>query len=268
MILPVRIIVAVAFAAIIQVDSAKAGIVINDPVQGPVVGGTVAKKENWPWVVALLVNGSPVCNATLIAPDAVLTAELCVDRLELGELRVYRDLPGGPDAVGVSEIIVRPQPAGRSRVNVAVLKLSSKLAGPFAILSTGATDPADGILALATVYDLRDRLPATLLQVAVPVGNQARCAQQYQEIGKENICAGFIEGGADACQGSSGGPLSVHNAKGSKYQIGIVAYGRGCAKPDSFGVYARVSFFADWIKSIVPSVKFEDGTAEPTPVGR
>ena len=59
------------------------------------------------------------------------------------------------------------------------------------------------------------------------------------------FCAG--EGGIDACQGDSGGPI-VRRAPGeAPVQTGIVSWGVGCARPDSPGVYMRVSAYADWI---------------------
>lgn len=59
------------------------------------------------------------------------------------------------------------------------------------------------------------------------------------------FCAG--EGGIDACQGDSGGPFVRRTEDGTPVQTGIVSWGLGCARPDSPGVYVRVSAYADWI---------------------
>ncbi|CAD7084525.1 unnamed protein product [Hermetia illucens] len=56
------------------------------------------------------------------------------------------------------------------------------------------------------------------------------------------ICAGDLTGRNDSCQGDSGGPLYCKNMLS-----GIVSYGRGCARPDSAGVYTDVSKQKDWI---------------------
>lgn len=63
-----------------------------------------------------------------------------------------------------------------------------------------------------------------------------------------HICAGVGE--IDSCTGDSGGPLISRNADGVPVQVGIVSWGLGCARPDSPGVYVRVSEYKDWIVSV------------------
>ena len=53
------------------------------------------------------------------------------------------------------------------------------------------------------------------------------------------LCAGHDEGGVDACQGDSGGPLVCKY--GGKWHVeGATSWGKGCARPQYFGVYAKV----------------------------
>merc|ERR1712150_90655 len=60
------------------------------------------------------------------------------------------------------------------------------------------------------------------------------------------ICA--ADDGKDSCQGDSGGPLIVRaDDSDEDVQVGIVSWGKGCAKPGYPGVYARVSEKIDWI---------------------
>lgn len=63
------------------------------------------------------------------------------------------------------------------------------------------------------------------------------------------FCAG--EGGIDACQGDSGGPFVRRGEDGAPVQTGIVSWGLGCARPDSPGVYVRVSAYTDWISEVM-----------------
>ena len=61
------------------------------------------------------------------------------------------------------------------------------------------------------------------------------------------LCAGEEDGGKDACNGDSGGPLLEKMSDGSIVQVGIVSFGSGCARANRPGIYTRVSAFADWI---------------------
>ena len=60
-----------------------------------------------------------------------------------------------------------------------------------------------------------------------------------------------ITGGKDSCQGNSGGPLVQYSEGGNQGRatlIGVVSWGRGCARSGSPGFYANVAHFRDWIK--------------------
>uniref|UniRef100_A0A671FCX5 Transmembrane protease serine 5 n=1 Tax=Rhinolophus ferrumequinum TaxID=59479 RepID=A0A671FCX5_RHIFE len=60
------------------------------------------------------------------------------------------------------------------------------------------------------------------------------------------LCAGYLDGRADACQGDSGGPLVCPDG-GTWRLVGVVSWGRGCAEPSHPGVFAKVAEFLDWI---------------------
>lgn len=69
-------------------------------------------------------------------------------------------------------------------------------------------------------------------------------------IGNNFLCAGFEEGGIDACSYDSGGPLAcpVLDGDGRWMLAGIVSWGEGCALPHKYGVYTNVNEFTQWMK--------------------
>uniref|UniRef100_A0A3Q3AHG9 trypsin n=1 Tax=Kryptolebias marmoratus TaxID=37003 RepID=A0A3Q3AHG9_KRYMA len=78
----------------------------------------------------------------------------------------------------------------------------------------------------------------------VPIVEDSDCENAYPGmITRRMLCAGYMDGGRDACNGDSGSPLmcvgEVH---------GLVSWGQGCAQPNYPGVYVKVCEFLYWIE--------------------
>ena len=67
------------------------------------------------------------------------------------------------------------------------------------------------------------------------------------KISERFLCAGFKEGGIDACAYDSGGPLVCPVDGGRWILAGIVSWGDKCALPHKYGVYTNVNEFTAWI---------------------
>ena len=105
-------------------------------------------------------------------------------------------------------------------------------------------------MCLSLFLHLGGSTPETLKYVRVPAITNAACNNDYGgSITDSMICAGYPGvGGKDACQGDSGGPF-VCNDGGKAVIAGVVSWGNGCALADYPGVYARTTYFLDWIKA-------------------
>lgn len=91
--------------------------------------------------------------------------------------------------------------------------------------------------------------------MVVPLIKQEACAAAYenfQQLTERMLCAGIPKGGKDSCQGDSGGPLMVKNQL-----IGVVSWGKGCARPNYPGVYARLTVLKDWIEKTMNELMSE-----------
>jgi hypothetical protein len=161
--------------------------------------------------------------------------------------------------------------------DIAVLTVSAPIPLP-AITLASATDmrrlgePPTSATVVGwgqTLPQDRESVSDVLLQLTLPLVDRDTCRRAYPDIGPTNqvICAGFRQGGADACGGDSGGPLFSFPAGAASLreavQIGIVSWGDGCALPEKYGVYENVGVHEAWIRRHAPEARFsrlvEDG---------
>ena len=237
-------------------------------LQGQIVGGEKAAQGAWPWMVAIQAFTEPgyhtFCGASLVAPSWALTAAHCVvnaapDQI-VATVGPHRLDSGQGQKRSVDRIVVHPRYgfdfAHDFAHDLALLHLTEPadaelvtllgaddlaLAGPGTlgtVIGWGALSE-DGSAGLVS-YDLQ--------QVELPIVSEEECTNSMGRMITENmLCAGFKEGGKDACHGDSGGPLVVPDGEGGWQLAGLVSFGIGCARPAFYGVYTRVSQYHDWI---------------------
>ncbi|KFQ28093.1 Transmembrane protease serine 6, partial [Merops nubicus] len=87
-----------------------------------------------------------------------------------------------------------------------------------------------------------------LQKVDVQLIQQDICSEAYHYmISPRMLCAGYHTGKKDACQGDSGGPLACKEPSGRWFLAGLVSWGMGCARPNHYGVYTRITQVLGWM---------------------
>ncbi len=263
------------------------------PAEADIVGGSVAPSGAYPWMAALIVGTATdpakgqFCGGSLIDRQWVLTAAHCVfsgNSLIAPtsvDVLVGRSNLGGSGGVRVDVIQIIPHPnysPSGDDYDVALLKLKSQVN----ITPVRINAPLDNRLEKDGQRSTVIGWGATssggagssaLRHVALPLISNQTCRLSYGiflgAISDRMLCAGVPQGGIDSCQGDSGGPLVVQDSTvGTWRQVGVVSWGKGCASPNYYGVYARLSQLSSWIATKIAGVAQPQATATRTPTRR
>ena len=228
----------------------------NDPDR--IVGGIRANISEVPYQLTMLVNNRHFCAASIISASWVLSAAHCFpEYISVNKMRLRggtNEVPGYGYAHEIKLVILHKNYGRQDKVpvnDIAAIKLKhefkhiKEVMEPIPLPEAGTKIPS-GTMGVISGWGFRDEndqyLPKFLHKAYVPIVSLKDCRRRMK-VPDGQICAGYSKGGVDACQGDSGGPLAVANQL-----IGIVSWGKGCARPKYPGVYTDVSYYRKWIQ--------------------
>lgn len=251
-----------------------------------IVGGDEAEPGAWPWMVALTdADESDIydglrCGGSLIHSKWVITAAHCVRDERTGRnirtkdievvLGVHNLKDDTGERVRVKRIVSHPDyDSWTMDSDIALLELEKDVSyEPIPVVSGDSSLEGEDsvIMGWGTLEMSEQTYPPELQQASIPIVSNEVCNASYNdknsdfdwwfswlfgyaaddEITDNMMCAGFEAGEKDTCGGDSGGPLIVKEDE--KWKLaGITSWGEGCAEPEYYGVYTRVSEFTDFI---------------------
>ncbi|XP_058475588.1 coagulation factor VII-like [Solea solea] len=229
-----------------------------------IVGGTECPKGECPWQVLLVEKGKGFCGGVIFNPTWILTASHCMENLEPQFVKVVAgehntELNEGTEQfIQVAQIIMHEDYVKRTADNdIALLRLAAPIvyttyAVPACLPTRPLAERDLWAVNLHTVSGWGRRAEhgptSTILRrLTVPRIRTQQCMEESGVVLTDNMfCAGYIEGQQDSCKGDSGGPL-VTLYKNTAFLLGIVSWGKGCARPGNYGIYTRVSNYLEWI---------------------
>ncbi|XP_037943486.1 trypsin eta-like [Teleopsis dalmanni] len=245
-----------------------AAVVVAAP-EGRIIGGEVVDPWKHPYIVSIRykesVNSTSLhrCAGVVYSQQVVITSAQCIVPYAHFE-RIYVKAAGNT-RTGVDGqlypvkkwISHEKYSVWTADYDIGVLILEEPfnfknlVIHPIAIRNSL---PSAGKMATIAGWGYREEFgPSSynLEETQVPIVSSADCNNIYKvsgdEVTERMICAGYVAtGGKDACQGDTGGPLVVDDEL-----VGLVSWGRGCARPGYPTVYSLVKSYVTWIDNTI-----------------
>jgi len=253
-----------------SVKTCGCGTSITNPSGRIVAGSEVRPVHKLPYQVRLQLcraSGCSLCGGTLLNKRYVLSAMHCVysgkkgwvTNIEavIGEHNVQQDweTKAKEQVIRVVDIVHRKDYDEKNIENdICILKLGedvkfSKYVVPACLPSsarndyTGKSAVVSGWGAIYEDGPSSKYLKETTVRI---VSSRDRTCRGYRIDDSLQMCGYAYR--TDSCQGDSGGPLVLKDG-GKNTVVGVVSYGAGCARPNTAGVYAKVTGYLPWILS-------------------
>ncbi|XP_047423899.1 elastase-1-like [Mugil cephalus] len=243
-----------------------------------VIGGHDATPNTWKWQASLQYDsyndGSfyHICGGSIVDSFHIMTAAHCIlsmdaslYRVVVGEYNLY-EYDGSEQFVRVETIVVHPGWTGDlgNGNDIALLKLANPVYDNGYVAIANLPYPEQmlphGFTCYITGWGLMDYsggVPAVLQVAPIAVVEHSVCSQPnwWGSLAlRRMVCAGG-DGVTSGCQGDSGGPLSCF-IDGAWRVHGVVSYGPAgmCNQESKPTVFTRVSYFQDWMYSVIQSL--------------
>ncbi|XP_061721572.1 CLIP domain-containing serine protease HP8-like [Cydia pomonella] len=250
-----------------------------------IFGGQVAGLEELPWLARIkyLLRSKEIyaCHASLITDRFLITAAHCVVDQQIIDVRlgdwdaeteidcIQEDCNDPPVDVKVDAKFIHPSYHRQTLVgDIALLRLAhpvnfTEFIRPVCLPTTEYIaridyDPDSEYLTGGwgkTEFETRSAIKRKIRLTAVPIPTcRAAIRRMSDQLAASSICAGGRKG-EDSCSGDSGSSLvrlASENRRFNWFLFGVTSFGSSkCGSEGIPGIYSRVTYYMDWILSIL-----------------
>uniref|UniRef100_A0A8C8GWF5 trypsin n=1 Tax=Oncorhynchus tshawytscha TaxID=74940 RepID=A0A8C8GWF5_ONCTS len=211
----------------------------------------IIMKNSVPYQVSLY-TGYNFCGGILLSGEWVLSAAHCSCGGGFGVRLVEHNIkvPEDTEQHMSARFIRHPDyNSGTQDSDITLIKLSPPATLNSYVSLVALLTYCVNVRTMCQVSGWGMRYHDTLQCVEVPLLTDNTCLEAcFFQMTENMICAGFMEGGKDSCQGHSGGPLVCDGEL-----QGVVSWGHGCALRKKPGVYTEVCNYVSWIQNTMTS---------------
>ena len=210
--------------------------------------------------MSLQENGEHTCGGSIISKKFVLTAAHCITDFSKKPLKIRAGSANQKKGGSLHRVVKITKHdnytlfQGIPLNDIAILEVSptfkfDKTRAPISLYKS-SEEAIPKSMAIVSGWGVTETTqnPIYLRATKVPIISKKECRKAYMNnavLPEGQICAAYPEGGHDACQMDSGGPLAIDGRL-----AGVVSWGIGCGVKGNPGVYTEVAHYADWINEI------------------
>ncbi|XP_055915311.1 serine protease SP24D-like [Eupeodes corollae] len=224
-----------------------------------IIGGAEAAKDDFPYMVSVRLDTAHVCGGSIVARNYILTAAHCVSKVQTTPVDVSsvtvrvgsKNQYAGGKLLPIEEIFIHKS-YGSFLYDVALLKLATNLElGPKVDIIDLASEPdvvlpGNSVVIAGWGRTETSGTNAYKLQHGDAAVISASDCENSIGYGYPSVLCVQNKLGKGACNGDAGGPAVYKNKL-----VGVGNFVIGACGTKYPDVYARVTYFAEWINSII-----------------
>ncbi|KAF4527181.1 hypothetical protein B566_EDAN006107 [Ephemera danica] len=239
-------------------------------VDSRIIGGTIARRHQFPHHVGVVLDRVGFCSGSHIAPNIVITVAHCARGASIFDVIFgaqnidYSDEPDRQE-VRTTDVTMHPD-WNYNMINndIAVLVLPVPVSGTGvapALVPRWSQQSETFLGQMATVsgwgkVSNAGGSSSELRYVNLTVISNSECFLTFGDLINESKLCVDTEGGiVGVCGGDSGGPLVVYEQDGQPCQIGIVSFGGDGCESGEPAVFTRLTSYLGWLETFGVTVR-------------